>query len=93
MTAAIGMFAGLLAVLTLVFGAMHLTRPQGPGLFTWRPYGKRLLTVMGVICTVMGLSTVRTGLPWLLVPTVCGTAVAGTAWFVHRDLRLGRVGR
>ncbi len=31
--------------------------------------------------------------PRLLVPTLCGTVVAGTAWFLHRDLRLGRVGR
>jgi hypothetical protein len=93
MTAAVGTFAGLLAALALLFGAMHLARPRDPGLFTWRPYGKWLLIVTGVTCAVVGLSTVWTGLPWLLVPTVCGAVVAGTAWFLHRDLRLGRVGR
>ncbi|WP_327320278.1 hypothetical protein [Streptomyces sp. NBC_01235] len=93
MTAAVGTFAGLLAALALLFGAMHLARPRDPGLFTWRPYGKWLLMVTGVTCAVVGLCTVWTGLPWLLVPTVCGTVVAGTAWFLHRDLRLGRVGR
>ncbi|MGX4689954.1 hypothetical protein [Streptomyces sp. JNUCC 63] len=93
MTAAVGTFAGLLAALALIFGAMYLARPRDPGPFTWRPYGKRLLIVTGAACTVVGLSTVWTGLPWLLVPTVCGVVVAGTACFLHRDLRLGRVGR
>jgi hypothetical protein len=93
MTAAVGTFTGLLAALALMFGAIHLARPRDPGPFTWRPYGKRLLIVTGAACTVVGLSTVWTGLPWLLVPTVCGTVVAGTAWFLHRALRLGRVGR
>ncbi|MFF9089973.1 hypothetical protein ACF1BE_26895 [Streptomyces sp. NPDC014991] len=90
MTAAFGTFAGLLAALALVFGVMRLARPRDPGLFTWRPYGKWLLIVTGATCAVVGLSTVWTGLPWLLVPTVCGTVVAGTAWLLHRDLRLGR---
>ncbi|MER5750750.1 hypothetical protein [Streptomyces sp. NPDC002088] len=93
MTAAVGTFAGLLAALALMFGARRLTRPRDPGLFTWRPYGKWLLIVTGATCAVVGLCTVWTGLPWLLVPTVCGAVVAGTAWFLHRDLRLGRVGR
>ncbi|MFB6782899.1 hypothetical protein ACFCX0_37520 [Streptomyces sp. NPDC056352] len=93
MTAAVGTFAGLLAALALMFGAMHLVRPRDPGLFTWRPYGKWLLIVTAATCAVVGLSTVWTGLSWLLVPTVCGAVVAGTAWFLHRDLRLGRVGR
>lgn len=93
MTAAVGTFAGLLAAWALMFGAMRLARPRDPGLFTWRPYGKWLLIVTGATCAVVGLSAVWTGLPWLLVPTVCGAVVAGTAWFLHRDLRLGRVGR
>ncbi|MFE0512715.1 hypothetical protein [Streptomyces sp. NPDC058964] len=92
MTAAVGTFAGLLAALALMFGAMRLARPRDPGLFTWRPYGKWLLIVTGVTCAAVGLSTVWTGLPWSLVPTVCGTVVAGTAWFLHRDLRQ-RAGR
>ncbi|NEA53283.1 hypothetical protein G3I60_03640 [Streptomyces sp. SID13666] len=90
MTAAVGTFAGLLAALAFMFGAMHLVRPRDPGLFTWRPYGKWLLIVTGATCVVVGLGTVWTGLPWLLVPTVCGVVVAGTAWLLHRDLRLGR---
>lgn len=93
MTAAVGTFAGLLAALALMFGAMYLAGPRDRGLFTWRPYGKWLLIVTGATCTVVGLCTVWTGLPWLLVPTVCGAVVAGTAWFLHRDLRLGRVDR
>ncbi|MFF2813113.1 hypothetical protein ACFVT2_39290 [Streptomyces sp. NPDC058000] len=93
MTAAVGTFAGLLAALALMFGAMHLARPRDPGLFTWRPYGKWLLIVTGATCAVVGLSAVWTGLPWLLVPTLCGAVVAVAAWFLHRDLRLGRVGR
>ncbi|MER5778451.1 hypothetical protein ABT144_30055 [Streptomyces sp. NPDC002039] len=93
MTAAVGTFAGLLAALALMFGAMHLARPRDPGLFTWRPYGKWLLIVTGATCAVVGLSAVWADLPWLLVPTACGAVVAGTAWFLHRDLRLGRVGR
>jgi hypothetical protein len=72
---------------------VRLARPRDPGLFTWRPYGKWLLVVTGASCTVVGLSTVWTGLPWLLVPTICGVVVAGTAWFLHRDLRLDRAGR
>ncbi len=93
MIVAVGTFAGLLAAWALMFGAMHLARPRDPGLFTWRPYGKWLLIVTGASCAVVGLSAVWTGLPWVLVPTVCGAVVAGTAWFLHRDLRLGRVGR
>ncbi|MFJ9417701.1 hypothetical protein ACIRPT_26535 [Streptomyces sp. NPDC101227] len=92
MTAAIGTFAGLLAALALMFGAMRLARPRDPGLFTWLPYGKWLLIVTGATCAVVGLSTVWTGLPWLLVPTVCGAIVTGTAWFLGRDLRR-RAGR
>ncbi|MDQ1036584.1 hypothetical protein QFZ75_003000 [Streptomyces sp. V3I8] len=90
MPAAIGTFAGLLAALALVFGAVRLVRPRDPGLFTWRPYGKLLLIVTGVACVAVGLATVWTGLPWLLVPTACGAVVGGTAWFLHRDLRPGR---
>ncbi|MFI9103210.1 hypothetical protein ACIGXA_22075 [Streptomyces fildesensis] len=93
MTAAVGTFAGLLAALALMFGAVRLASPRDPGLFTWRPYGKWLLIVTAGSCTVVGLCTVWTGLPWLLLPTVCGALVAGTAWFLHRDLRLGRVDR
>ncbi|MGD3109422.1 hypothetical protein [Streptomyces sp. YGL11-2] len=92
MAAAVGTFAGLLAVLALMFGAMHLARPRDPGFFTWRPYGKWLFIVTGATCAVVGLSAVWMSLPWLLVPTLCGTVVAVTAWFLHRDLRLGRVG-
>ncbi|MPY35325.1 hypothetical protein FNH09_30040 [Streptomyces adustus] len=93
MTAAVGTFAGLLAALALMFGAMHLARPRDPGLFTWRPYGKWLLIVTGATCAVVGLSLVWTGLPWFLVPTVCGAVVTGTAWFLYRDLRFGRADR
>lgn len=93
MTAAFGTFAGLLAALALMFGAVRLVRPRDPGFFTWQPYGKWMLIVTGASCAVVGLSTVWTGLPWVLVPTVCGTVVAATAWFFHRDLRIGRVGR
>ncbi|RZU46379.1 hypothetical protein EV284_1051 [Streptomyces sp. BK022] len=93
MIAAVGTFAGLLAAWALMFGAMHLARPRDLGLFTWRPYGKWLLIVTAATCAVVGLSAVWTGLPWWVVPTVCGAVVAGTAWFLHRDLRLGRVGR
>lgn len=92
MAAAFGTFAGLLAALAPMSGATHLARPRDPGLFTWHPYGKWLLIVTGVTCAVVGLSTGWTGLPWSLVPTVCGVVVAGTAWFLYRDLRLGRVG-
>ncbi|WP_328432639.1 MULTISPECIES: hypothetical protein [unclassified Streptomyces] len=69
MTAAVGTFAGLLAALTLAFGAVRLVRPRDPGVFSWRPYGKWLLIVAGASCAVVGLCTVWTGLPWLLVPT------------------------
>ncbi|AYN40612.1 hypothetical protein D9753_18895 [Streptomyces dangxiongensis] len=93
MTAALGTFTGLLAALALLFGVMRLARPRGPGLFTWRPYGMWLCLVTVAACTVVGFLTVWAGLPWLLVPTVCGTVVAGTAWLLHRDLRHGRVGR
>ncbi|WP_051877372.1 hypothetical protein [Streptomyces natalensis] len=93
MTAAIGTFAGLLAAFALMFGVMRLVRPRDPGLFTWRPYGKWLLIVAGAACAAVGLIAVWTGLPWPVVPAVCGAVVAGTAWFLHRDLRLGRVGR
>ncbi|ARF53440.1 hypothetical protein [Streptomyces gilvosporeus] len=93
MPAAVGTFAGLLAALALMFGAVHLARPRDRGLFTWRPYGKWLLIVTAATCAVVGLSSVWAGLPWLLVPPVCGVVVAGTAWFLHRDLWLGRVGR
>ncbi|MFD9002978.1 hypothetical protein ACFV0T_18680 [Streptomyces sp. NPDC059582] len=92
MTAAVGTFVGLVAALALMFGAIRLARPRDLGLFTWHPYGKWLLFVTGASCVVVGLCTVWTGLPWLLVPTVCGAVVAGTAWFLHRDLRLGQVG-
>ncbi|MEW2623954.1 hypothetical protein [Streptomyces sp. NPDC048106] len=93
MAAAIGTFAGLLAALALVFGTVRLARPRDPGLFTWRPYGKWLLVVTGAGCAVVGLTTVWTGLPWPLVPTVCAAVVTVTAWFLHRDLRRGRAGR
>ncbi|MFD3454504.1 hypothetical protein ACFWVC_20295 [Streptomyces sp. NPDC058691] len=91
-TAAAGTLAGLLAALGLTFGAVRLARPRDPGPFTWRPFGKWLLIVSAAACVVVGLITVWTGLPWPLVPAVCGTVVAGTAYFLHRDLRLGRVG-
>ncbi|GGU73135.1 hypothetical protein GCM10010211_43740 [Streptomyces albospinus] len=93
MAAAVGTFAGLLAALALMFGAVHPARPRDPGFFTRRPYGKWLVVVMGAACAVVGLSAVWAGLPWLLVPTLCGAVVAVSAWFLHRDLRLGRVGR
>lgn len=93
MTAAVGTLAGLLGALALVFGAVLLSRPRDPGLFTGRPYGKWLLIVTASACAVVGLVTVWAGLPRSLVPTVCGAVVAGTAWFLHRDLGLGRVGR
>ncbi|MEV0976369.1 hypothetical protein [Streptomyces sp. NPDC049915] len=91
MTAAIGTFAALVAGLSLAFGVMRLARPRHPGLFAWRPYGKVLLIVTGASCGVVGLATVWTGLPWPLVPTVCGTVLGGTAWFLHRDLLRGAV--
>ncbi|MFI6895876.1 hypothetical protein ACIBM4_17365 [Streptomyces sp. NPDC050256] len=91
MTAAVGTFAGLLAALALMFGAIRLVRPRNPGHFTWRPYGKWLLIVSGISCGVIGLATVWWGLPWVIVPMVCGSAFAITAWFLHRDLRLGRL--
>ncbi|MEU8702097.1 hypothetical protein AB0C61_31415 [Streptomyces sp. NPDC048680] len=93
MIVAAGTFAGLVAALALVFGGVRLVRPRHLGFLTWRPYGKWLFVVTGVSCAVVGLTTVWTGLPWLIVPTVCGTAVALTAWFLHRDLRRGRVGQ
>lgn len=93
MPAAVGTFAGLLAALALMFGAVRLARPRNPGFFTWRPYGKWLVIVTGVSCTVMGLCSVWAGFPWPVVPTVCGAVVAVTAFFLHRDLRLGRAGR
>jgi hypothetical protein len=92
-TAALGTFAGLLAVWALVFGTMRLLRPREPGPFTWRPYGRRLLVVAGVVCAVVGLITGWTGLPWWLVPTVCGAVVAGTACLPLRNLSLRRIGR
>ncbi|MEV0786246.1 hypothetical protein AB0I52_25470 [Streptomyces sp. NPDC050423] len=87
MIVAAGTFAGLMAALTLMFGGVRLVRPRHLGFLTWSPYGKWLLTVTGVSCAVVGLLTVWTGLPWLIVPTVCGTVVALTAWFLHQDLR------
>lgn len=91
--AAVGTFAGLLAALALMFGAVRLARPRNPGFFTWSPYGRWLVFVTGGSCTVVGLCGVRAGFPWPVVPTVCGAAVAVTAFFLHRDLRLGRVDR
>ncbi|MFG2407476.1 hypothetical protein ACGFR8_24690 [Streptomyces brevispora] len=79
--------------MTLVFGGVRLTRPRDLGLFTWYPYGKWLLVVTGVSCAVVGLLTVWNGLPLLLVPTVCGTIVALTAWFLHQDLHKRQVGQ
>lgn len=93
MIVAAGTFAGLMAALTLMFGGVRLARPRHLGFLTWSPYGKWLLIVTGVSCAVVGLLTVWTGLPWLIVPTVCGTVVALTAWFLHQDLRRGRVGQ
>ncbi|MGW4277278.1 hypothetical protein ACWEGQ_34185 [Streptomyces seoulensis] len=77
--AAVGTFAGLLAAWALVFGTMHLVRPHEPSPFTWRPYGRRLVVAAGAACAAVGLITVWTGLPWPLVPTLCGAAVAVTA--------------
>ncbi|MEU8588515.1 hypothetical protein AB0C59_16170 [Streptomyces sp. NPDC048664] len=90
---AVGTWAGLLAALALMFGAVRLARPRDPGFFTWRPYGKWLVIVTTISCPVVGLCITWAGLPWPFVPAICGTAVAVTAFFLHRDLRLGRVGR
>ncbi|MEU3839346.1 hypothetical protein AB0E88_04870 [Streptomyces sp. NPDC028635] len=89
MAGAVGTFAGLTAGLALVFGAIRLARPRDPGLFVWRPYGKVLLIVTEASCAVVGLATVWAGLPWVLVPAICGTVLIGTAWFLHQDLRRG----
>lgn len=90
---AVGTFAGLSAALCLMFGAVYLARPRNTGHFTWRAYGKWLLIVTGASCAGVGLVTVWAGLPWPVVPTVCGVIVGGTAWFLYQDLRLGRIGR
>ncbi|MFE9118164.1 hypothetical protein [Streptomyces sp. NPDC007172] len=90
---AVGTFAGLSAALCLMFGAVYLTRPRNTGHFTWRAYGKWLLIVTGASCAGVGLVTAWAGLPWAVVPTVCGVIAGGTAWFLYQDLRLGRVGR
>ncbi|MFJ5264567.1 hypothetical protein ACIQAC_29325 [Streptomyces sp. NPDC088387] len=92
MVAAIGTFLWLLAALGLLFGGVRVARPTHPGHFTWRPYGKVLLIVAGVSCGVVGLGSVWTGVPWPVVPSVCGVVVVGTAWFLYRDLRDGRAG-
>ncbi|MGX1854417.1 hypothetical protein [Streptomyces sp. NPDC055299] len=91
--AAAGTCAGLLAALALMFGVVRLTRPRDPGFFTWRPYGKWLVMVTGGSCALVGLVSVWAGFPWPTVPAVCGAVVAVTAFFLHRDLRLGRVGQ
>ena len=93
MVAAAGTFAGLTAGLALAFGGVRLVRPRDPGLFFWHPYGKALLIVMMAGCGVVGLVTVWAGLPWLLVPTICGTLLAVTACFLHRDLRRRSAGQ
>ncbi|MEU4653851.1 hypothetical protein AB0G32_07905 [Streptomyces sp. NPDC023723] len=89
MNAAFGTFAGLCAALALAFGTVRLVRPRRLGVLTWRPYGKWLLITAGTACGAVGLITVWTGLPWPLVPSVCGAVVAVTAVFLRRDLRRG----
>ncbi|MGP2438856.1 hypothetical protein [Streptomyces sp. JW3] len=89
MHAAFGTFAGLGAALALAFGTVRLARPRRLGVLTWRPYGKWLLITAGTACAAVGLISVWTGLPWPLVPAVCGAVVAATAVFLRRDLRRG----
>lgn len=93
MYSAAGTFAGLLAVLALVFGGVRVVRPRRLGFLAWSPYGKWLLIVMAGSCVAVGLVSVWSGLPWQLVPSVCGPVAALTAVFLHRDLRAGRAGR
>ncbi|WP_394425693.1 hypothetical protein [Streptomyces sp. SGAir0957] len=90
--AAAGTLAALLAAQALVFGLVRLLRPRDPGLFAWRPFGKVVLLVPVAGCVVVGLLSAWTGLPWQLVPAVCGPVTAGTAYFLHRDLRASHGG-
>ncbi|MFF3502450.1 hypothetical protein [Streptomyces sp. NPDC003247] len=83
MAAALGTGAGLLAVLGLVFGTARLLRPGRHERFVWRPYGKRLLIITGIVCFVVGLLGVWSGIPWWLVPGLAVLLVAGGVKLVY----------
>ncbi|MFJ4617513.1 hypothetical protein [Streptomyces sp. NPDC088812] len=83
MAAALGTGAGLLAVLGLVFGTARLLRPDHHERFAWRPYGKRLLLITVIVCFVVGLLGVWSGIPWWLVPGLAVLLVAGGVKLVY----------
>ncbi|MFH8347574.1 hypothetical protein [Streptomyces sp. NPDC018045] len=87
MTAALGTFLGLLAVMGLVFGAVRLAGPRNPQPFTWRPYGMPVFIATAVTCIAVGFPALLLGLPWWLVPALSVPAVAYTAWAFCRYRR------
>ncbi|MEU3461141.1 hypothetical protein ABZ721_14425 [Streptomyces sp. NPDC006733] len=91
MNAAIGLVAGLLAVLTFVFGAVRLINGRAVAPLTWNPYGRRMLITIASVCLGVGLVAVWTRIPWMTVPAVVVPVVACVAVVMYRSLGRGGV--
>ncbi|MER5530866.1 hypothetical protein ABT075_40875 [Streptomyces sp. NPDC002677] len=76
MYAGLAVTAGLLAALSLWFGAVRLVRPRNPEPYTWRLLGRWLLATVLVAGLVWGYAALWFHIPWQAVPPV---AVALTA--------------
>ncbi|MEV4940721.1 hypothetical protein [Streptomyces zaomyceticus] len=87
MNAAVGVTAALVAAQLFVFGAVRLARPRDHDPFTWKPYGRRLLITIAVVCFAVGLLTVWIGIPWWSVPAVSVPIVVCTAVVTLHRLR------
>ncbi|MFI6872458.1 hypothetical protein ACIBL6_03345 [Streptomyces sp. NPDC050400] len=83
MNAALGTGAALLAVQTLVFGAVRLARPRELAPFTWDRYGARLFFTILAVTFGVGLPAVWLGIPWWIVPVVAVPVALGAAvhWY------------
>lgn len=91
MTAAVGVFAGLLAVLGFWFGAVRLVRPRDREPVTWRGIGASALVTMGIVSFVVGYACLLAGLPWWMVPPAVVGVVACVVWPLYRHRRPGAV--
>ncbi|QNP75148.1 hypothetical protein IAG44_40930 [Streptomyces roseirectus] len=69
MPAGLGTFTALLSALLLAHGVLRLARPRThTRSFLGPPNTKRLVISVGIVCFVVGLICVWTGVPWWLVP-------------------------
>ncbi|WP_129838639.1 hypothetical protein [Streptomyces sp. RFCAC02] len=87
MTAAIGTFAGLLAVLLFAFGTVRVANPRSYEPFVWRPVGLWLIITMGIASFAFGFAALLLGVPWGWVPPVSVAVVLGVARLIHRRTR------